>query len=113
MIDKNIKALQEIFDSLNPINSYSLAIFITQQLDNNKLMYKTIDEHYLVNNTTNAELLMKHIYAKIEVKKVRYQFKISDVILCKYKPLYLKVNDPKFTSLHGKISNTISKHVRQ
>jgi len=72
-----------------------------------KIFVKTIDFHYLVNNTTNANLLMRHIYKQIEKHIIKYKFKIGDKIVCRYKPLYIKVNDPKFTG--GRIENTLYK----
>ena len=68
---------------------------------------KTVDFHYLVNNTTNAKDLMTNVYNKIAEDSVKYKYKINDIIICKYKPLYYKVKDPKFAG--GRITNTIYK----
>lgn len=99
----NIVLLDKILKSFSPFNSYSLAVMIYQGTSG----VKTVDYHYLVNNTTNAEDLMTNIYSKIVQLTIRYKFKIGDVIICRYKPLYYKVNDPKFTG--GKINNTVYK----
>jgi len=72
-----------------------------------KISVKTLDFHYVVNNTTNANLLMRHIYKQIQRHIIKYKFKIGDKIICRYKPLYIKVKDPKFTG--GRIENTLYK----
>jgi len=68
---------------------------------------KTIDFHYIVNNSTNALELMYHIYRQIEDSTIKYRFKVGDKIVCRFKPLYVKVKDPKFTG--GRVDNTIYK----
>jgi len=99
----NVKKLAQIFETFSPLNSYSLAIIISKG-DNT---VKTADFHYLVNNTTNVHDLMKNIYLRISELMVRYKFKVSDKLICKYKPLSFKVKDPKFPG--GRIKNTLYK----
>jgi hypothetical protein len=98
-----VKKLAQIFETFSPLNSYSLAIIISKG-DNT---VKTADFHYLVNNTTNVHDLMKNIYLRISELMVRYKFKVSDMLICKYKPLSFKVKDPKFPG--GRIKNTLYK----
>ena len=100
---ENVSKLDELLKSFSPLNSYSLAILVYQ----GDKTIKTVDYHYLVNNTTNAYDLMDNVYLKISELSIRYKFKIGDTIICKYKPLYYKVKDPKFKG--GKIDNTMYK----
>lgn len=72
-----------------------------------KIMVKTIDLHFLVNNTTNPVLLMKQVYFRISELTIKYNFQMGDKIICKYKSLHIKVNDPKFKG--GRIENTVFK----
>lgn len=102
--------LKSLLESLSPLNSYSLAIMVVQSnVEGNKsnIMVKTIDSHFLVNNTTNPVVLMQQVYLRISALAIQYHFQIGDKIVCKYKPLHVKINDPKFKG--GRVENTIFK----
>src|SRR4051794_7020757 len=89
----NVIALGKVFSGLSPINSYSLAVTIYQT---NARIVKTVDSHYLVNNTTDPKEIMTQVYNRISLLSLRYKFEVEDKIICKLKPLSIKVKDPKF-----------------
>ena len=106
--NENVKRAQEIFNLFSPLNSYSLAVVVTQNRGD-MVVVKTIDMHYLVNNTTNVLSLMKHIYSRIELLSIKYRFSMQDNIIFRYKALYLKVKDPELSYSGGRINNTVYK----
>jgi len=97
----NIERLQTIFDAFNEVNSYAIAFLVRNGRDNS--IY-TLDSHYLVNKTTNVEVILEKIYRRIDSLSGKYKFEGTDKITVKVRALHFKVKDPTYPG--GRIKDT-------
>jgi len=98
--NQNLDKLNEIIRNLSENHSYAMGFLIRNVRTND---IKTLDRHFLVNNTTNVKELLEQIYRRIDALSTLYGFYASDYISIKVRALSFKVKDAKYL---GKTNNT-------
>ena len=101
----NYSALKDIIDNLDSNCSYAIAFIIRNSYDNT---FKVLDKHYLINNTTDTQIILEKISLRIDALSALYNFYMSDTLSVRLRKLNFKVKDPSAISVSNCIRSSDS-----